>query len=266
MPELPEVETIKRGLEKRVLNKKIIEVKIIKKNVIKEPSASEFKKELEGETVKKILRKAKVLILKLREDKFLIIHLRISGWLLYGKEDEKARVIFKFSDGNYLNYMDSRLLGELRLRKSFEDLKFIKELGPEPFEIKEEDFKNILKAKNTKIKALLMDQTVISGVGNIYAQEALFRAKISPLRSASSLSDKEASLLYKSILEVLEEAINYRGSSVDAYRDLEGKEGGMEERLRVYGREGKPCLVCKTPIKKITLQGRGTCFCPQCQK
>ena len=266
MPELPEVETIRRDLEKRVLNKKIVEVKIIKKKVIKEPNLFKFKKGLEGERVREILRKAKVLILKLRDDKFLIIHLRISGWLLYGEEDQKARVVFKFSDGKFLNYMDQRLLGELRLRKDFKDLKFIKELGPEPFEFKEEEFKKIVSSKKTKIKVLLMDQTLISGIGNIYAQEALFRARISPLRESSSLSSQEISLLFKSILEVLKEAIKYRGSSVDAYRDTRGREGGMEQRLKVYGRQGKPCFVCKTPIKKITLGGRGTCFCPKCQK
>ena len=266
MPELPEVETIKRQLEEKILNKEIVEIKINKKNVIKEPDFFEFKKGLEGEEIEEIIRRAKVLIFRLRKDRFLIIHLRISGWLLYGEEDERARVIFKFSNGKYLNYMDQRLLGELRLRRDFRDLKFIRELGPEPFEIREEDFRKIVKSKKGKIKPLLMDQTIISGIGNIYAQEALFRAKISPLRESPSLSDKEISLLYKSILEVLKEAIKYRGSSVDAYRDIEGKEGKMEERLKVYGREGKPCFVCKTPIKKITLGGRGTCFCPKCQK
>jgi len=266
MPELPEVETIRRDLEKKILNKKIVEVKVIKKKVIKEPDLSEFKKGLEGEKVKEILRKAKVLIFKLRDDKFLIIHLRISGWLLYGEEDPKARVVFKFSDGKFLNYMDPRLLGELRLRKDFKDLKFIRELGPEPFELKEEDFKKIVSSKKTKIKVLLMDQTLISGIGNVYAQEALFRAKISPLRESNSLSSEEISFLFKSILEILKEAIKYRGSSVDTYRDIGGREGGMGQRLKVYGREGKPCFVCKTPIKKITLGGRGTCFCPKCQK
>lgn len=266
MPELPEVETIKRDLEKRILGKKIIDIEVYKPKIVKEPSVNEFRRGLIGETVKEIIRKAKVLIVKFREDKFLVIHLRISGWLLYGKEAENARVIFKFSNGDVLNYMDQRLLGELRLRKDYQDLKFIKELGPEPFEISLEKFKDILKKKKTKIKVLLMDQTTISGIGNIYAQEALFKAKILPTRESSSLNEKEMSLLHRSVLEILKEAIKYRGSSVDAYRDTEGREGGMEARLKIYGREGEPCLVCKKPIKKITLGGRGTCFCVHCQK
>lgn len=266
MPELPEVETIRRELRERILNKRIIAVKINKKKVIKEPSLENFKKGLIGESIQEIIRRAKVLIFKLREDKFLIVHLRISGWFLYGKEEEKARLIFYFSDGKVLNYMDQRLLGELRLRKEWRDLKFIKELGPEPFEIRLTEFKKILKSKKTKIKVLLMDQEIISGIGNIYAQEALFLARIDPRRAANTLKEQEIRLLYEKVISLLKEAIRYRGSSVDSYRDVEGNRGEMEERLKVYARKGEPCYVCKTPIKKITLGGRGTYFCPKCQK
>jgi formamidopyrimidine-DNA glycosylase len=266
MPELPEVETIKRDLEKRILGKKISEVKILKPKVVKEPSVDKFKKSLIGEAAKQILRKAKLLIIKLKEDKFLIIHLRISGWLWYGQEAEAARAVFKFSNGKVLNYMDQRLLGELRLRSDWKDLKFIKELGPEPFELSLAKFREIIKSKTTKIKALLLDQTVVAGIGNIYAQEALFLAKIDPRRPAKSLSDKEVKLLYQKTLSLLEEAIQHRGSSVDSYRDTEGEAGGMEKRLKVYSRKSKPCFVCGKPIKKISLGGRGTCFCPHCQE
>lgn len=266
MPELPEVETIRSQLVKRIRGKKIVEVIVKKKGIIKFLSPLEFRKSLIGEVVSDILRKAKVLIIKLREDKFLIIHLRISGWLLYGKEEEKARIIFKFSDGSCLNYMDKRLLGQLYLSQDYKELKFIRELGPEPFEITFPEFKELLKSKKTKIKVLLMDQTLISGIGNIYAQEALFLAQIDPRRPANSLSNKEIEVLYSKIISVLKEAIKHKGSSVDAYRDLEGKRGGMEERLKVYGRENQPCFICKRPLKKITLGGRGTCFCSYCQR
>jgi len=265
MPELPEVETIKRELEKVILNKKIKDVIIKKQKVIKEPAPKKFKENLKGERVKEIIRKAKVLILRL-EKNFLIIHLKISGWILYGKEEEKSAVSILFEDGNYLNYMDQRLLGELRLRKDFKDLKFIKELGPEPFEFTLEEFKEKVKKKKTKIKLLLMDQKFISGVGNVYAVESLFRAKINPLTPANKLSDEKIQELFKAILEVLKEAIKYKGSSVDTYRDIYGKEGKMTHRLKVYGRESEPCFICKTPIKKIELGGRSTYFCPKCQK
>ena len=266
MPELPEVETIKRDLETKIFNKEITTIEVIKKNVVKEPSLKDFKKEIIGQRIKEIIRKGKLLVFKLTSGKFLIIHLRISGWLLYGKKDEKGRVVFTFSDGKVLNYMDQRLLGELRLRSGYKDLSFVKNLGPEPFDISLKEFTDILRSKKTKIKVLLMDQNIISGVGNIYAQEALFLSKISPTRSACSLKDKEAESLLRNITLVLKEAIKYKGSSVDAYRDTEGKKGGMEERLKVYGREKETCIICKKPLKKISLGGRGTCFCPNCQR
>lgn len=266
MPELPEVETIRRELVRKILNKKIIDVKIIKSYLIKEPTPKKFRKELIGSTLKDIIRKGKALIIKLKEDKYLLIHLRIAGWLLYGKKDKGARVVFKFSNGKFLNYMDKRLLGEIRLTSDWQKLKFIKRLGPEPNEISLEEFKDIFKNKKSKVKALLMDQSKLAGLGNIYAQESLFWARISPLRQGATLTDKEIKALYQSIKGVLAEALRYRGSSVDSYRDTEGNAGGMEERLKVYQRKGKPCFRCNAPIKKISLAGRGTCYCPRCQK
>lgn len=266
MPELPEVETVKRALQKNIVSKKITGIIVNKGRVIKEPAIETFKRGLIGETIEEVRRRAKVLIIKLREDKFLVIHLRISGWLLYGKLQDKVRVAFKLSDGKYLNYMDQRLLGELRLRKSYEDLKFIQNLGPEPFDISAREFKKILATRKTKIKILLMNQGIIAGLGNIYVQEALFLAKIDPQRAANNLTDNEMELLFKKIIAVLKEAIANKGSSVDTYRRLDGEKGGMEKRLKVYGREKELCVICKKPLKKISLGGRGTCFCPYCQQ
>jgi formamidopyrimidine-DNA glycosylase len=266
MPELPEVETIKRELEEKLLDKKIIGLKVNNPKVIKEPVPSEFKNQIIDEKIKKIIRKGKLLIIELKKDKFLIIHLRITGWLRYGKKETKARVLFKLSDGNFLNYMDSRLLGHLRLRGAYKDLNFLKKLGPEIFELTAKQFKQMLKQKKGNIKALIMNQSFIAGVGNIYAQEALFLAKIDPRRSADSLVSQEMGALYRKLKAVLAEAIKYRGSSVDSYRDIEGNTGGMEKRLKVYRRKGEPCPVCKKPLKKVTVVGRGTCLCPNCQK
>lgn len=265
MPELPEVETIKRELEKAVLGKRITDVCVHSAKVIREPSAEKFKKELKGTAFKNILRKAKVLILELSSGKSLVIHLKMTGQLIYPGEGGKSRVSFHLSDGKTLDFNDQRLFAELRLLDDWRSLKFIQGLGPEPFALNLEQFKAMLSGKKTKIKPLLMDQTFISGVGNLYAAEILFRARIHPQRPASSLSDKEKELLFKEIRDTLEEAIKYKGSSIDQYVQLSGEPGDYVKYHKVYGREGESCLVCKTPIRRISLGGRGTYFCPRCQ-
>ncbi len=266
MPELPEVETIKRELQKAILGKKIIEVIINNPKVIKEPKKEDFVKGLKNFTIKDILRKGKLLILELLSGKSLVIHLKLTGQLVYPGNAKLSRVSFKLSDGKWLDFNDRRLLGELRIIDDWRSLKFIKELGPEPFDLTQEEFKKMLTGKKTKIKPLLMDQTFISGVGNLYAAEALFRAKIHPQRPATSFSDKEKEILFKEIKDTLNEATHYKGSSVDQYVQLSGAPGDYVKYHKVYDREGKPCFVCKTPIKRIALGGRGTYFCPKCQK
>ena len=265
MPELPEVETIKRELERAVLGKKITEVCVHHPAVIRQPSVDRFKKELASTSIKNILRKAKVLILELSNGKSLVIHLKMTGQLVYPGDGKKSRVSFKLSDGKMLDFNDQRLFGELRLLDDWRNLKFIQGLGPEPFDLTADKFKEMLASKKTKIKPLLMDQTFISGVGNLYAAEALFRAKIHPQRPAESLSDKEKEGLFKEIRDTLSEAIKYKGSSMDQYVQVSGEPGNYVKYHKVYGREGKPCLVCKAPIKRIALGGRGTYFCPRCQ-
>jgi formamidopyrimidine-DNA glycosylase len=266
MPELPEVETIKTDLEKVILGKKISQVIVRKATVIREPSPEKFKAGLEGQTIKSVQRRAKVLILGLSSGKALVIHLKMTGQLVYPGGGPGSRVVFKFSNGDSLDFNDQRLFGELRLLDDWRSLKFIKELGPEPFGITAEQFKTMLASKKTRIKPLLMDQTFISGIGNLYAAEILFRAKIDPARPASSLNDKEKELLLKEIQEVLREAIKAGGSSIDDYVRVSGQKGDFVRHHRVYGRQAKPCLICKSPIKRTVLGGRGTFFCPKCQK
>lgn len=266
MPELPEVETIKRELEKTIVGKKIVGVEVHQPKVIREPSVEKFKKGLAGATFKNVLRKAKVLILELSNAKSLAIHLKMTGQLVYPGDGKKSRLSFRLSDGKLLDFNDQRLFAEMRLLDDWRSLKFIQGLGPEPFAITSAQFKAMLAKKKTKIKPLLMDQTFISGVGNLYAAESLFRARINPLRPAAGLSDKEKEALFEEIKETLQEAIEHRGSSVDQYVQLSGKPGDYVKYHKVYAREGKPCLVCKTPIKRISLGGRGTYFCPKCQK
>ena len=266
MPELPEVETIKRELEETVLGKKIVSVRINNPKVIKEPARESFVNGLKGVTIKAIIRKGKLLIFELSSGRSLAIHLRMTGQLVYPGDRKQARVSFKLSDGKWLDFNDSRLLGELRLLDDWRDLKFIKQLGPEPFDLTEKQFKALISGRKTKIKPLIMDQQVISGVGNLYAAEVLFRAGKSPSRPASSLSEREKGLLFKEIKDTLKEAIKHRGSSVDQYVQLTGKPGSYVKYHRVYDRLGKPCLICKTPIRRIALAGRGTYFCPKCQR
>jgi len=271
MPELPEVETIKRELDKAIINKKIVDVIVNNAKVIREPKKEKFVAELKNNAIKKIIRKGKLLIFELSSGKSLTIHLKMTGQLIYPRQGgaspgKTSRVSFKLSDGKLLDFNDTRLFGELRVVDDWQKLKFIKELGPEPFDISAEKFKKMLANKRTKIKVLLMDQKFISGIGNLYANEALFRAKIDPRRPANSLSDKEKELLFKEIKNTLLEAIKYGGSSVDQYVQLSGKPGEYVKYHKVYDREGEKCFKCRGTIKRITLGSRGTYFCPKCQK
>jgi len=266
MPELPEVETIKRELAQAVLGKRIVSVIVNNPKVIREPEKQAFVNGLKNIAIKNILRKGKLLILELSSGKSLAVHLKMTGQLIYPGNAKKSRVSFRLSDGKLLDFNDSRLFGELRLLDDWKSLRFIQGLGPEPFDLTLDKFKAMLAKRKTKIKPLLMDQTFISGVGNLYAAEVLFRAKVHPQRPAASLSDKEKTLLFEEIKATLEEAIRHKGSSVDQYLQLSGNPGDYVKYHKVYDREGRPCIVCKTPIRRISLGGRGTYFCPRCQK
>ncbi|MEW6170519.1 MAG: DNA-formamidopyrimidine glycosylase [Candidatus Omnitrophota bacterium] len=266
MPELPEVETVKRELEKIILGKKITGILINNSKVIRQINVEKFKKYLIGQTIKNVLRKAKLLIIELSSGKFLAIHLKMTGQLVYPGDAKKSRISFKLSDGKLLDFNDQRLFAELRLIDDWHNLEFVKNLGPEPFDLRLPQFKEMLDNKKTKIKPLLMDQSFISGIGNLYAAEILFKARINPQRRANSLSKKEKEKLFYEITKTLKEAIKYKGSSVDQYVQLSGKPGDYVRFHKVYDRLSKPCLVCKAPIKRISLGGRGTYFCPKCQK
>lgn len=266
MPELPEVETIKKDLAKIIVGKEIAGVCVHNPRVIKEPAVERFKKGLKKTLIRRVLRRGKVLILELSNAKSLVIHLKMTGQLVYPGNSEKSRVSFYLSDGKTLDFNDQRLFAELRLLDDWRSLRFIRNLGPEPFELTPREFNNKLKSRRTMIKPLLMEQGFISGIGNLYAAEVLFRAGIDPRRPAQGLSDKEKDILFRKIKQVLREAIRYGGSSVDDYVRLSGRRGDYARHHKVYGREGRPCLVCKTPIRRIVLGSRGTYFCPKCQR
>jgi len=279
MPELPEVETIKSDLCKTVCGEKIVRVLIHNAKVIRQPAPAEFKKSLQGLRIKRILRRGKLLILELSNNKFLTVHFKMTGQLVLRRplsikqnrslipDPVKAitRVTFCLNSGLTLDFNDQRLFGELRLIDDWKKLKFIQSLGPEPFNLTLVGFKDMLSKKKTAIKPLLLDQTFICGIGNIYAAEILFHAKINPQAPAQSLGSKKQGILYQEMRKVLKSAIKHGGSSVDDYVRVSGKNGDYARFHRVYRRAGKPCFVCASLIKRITQGSRGTYFCPKCQ-
>jgi len=210
-----------------------------------------------------VSRRAKYILFRLASGKYLVVHLGMTGRLLFSPDDY-VKVIFNLSGKRALYFSDARLFGKIRFYEHYPELK----LGPEPLsnEFTAERLKAILKGRKTAIKNLLLDQKLISGIGNIYAVEALFRAGISPERRAASLKPDEIKKLREAIREVLREALAHRGTSDSWFVDAKGEKGAFQFRLKVYGRKNEPCLKCKTPVKRIVMGQRGTYYCPRCQK
>ena len=274
MPELPEVETIRRDLEEKVRGKRIERVIIKNEKSVKVPSPREFIQKMERKVLDEMHRRGKYLILGLDSEDTLVLHLGMTGRLIYSKAGEEidySRVVFLLENNAQLSFTDVRGFGGLWFvpdEKFEEVIPTLASLGPEPLEtdFTLEKFKQLLKDKKGKIKTLLMDQSFIAGVGNVYAQEALFFSGIHPTRSSSSLLEGKIEKLYHNLLNVLREAISYRGSSIKNYVDLVGRQGSYESHLRVYGRAGSNCPRCGHVIKRMEVGGRGTCFCPRCQR
>ncbi|WEG13911.1 DNA-formamidopyrimidine glycosylase [Pullulanibacillus sp. KACC 23026] len=276
MPELPEVETVKETLKQLVLGKTIRDVVIFWPKLIKEPPDShEFAERLKGQTIHNIRRRGKFLCLDLDEE-VLVSHLRMEGKYVYFNhradvtKDAHTHVIFTFTDGSELHYKDVRKFGTMHVFPKGEEERRLPlvQLGPEPLE---ERFtaallKQRLKNTTRAIKLALLDQTVVVGLGNIYVDEALFRARIHPETPTDQVSQAKLNQLVPAIKETLGEAVEMGGSTVRTYRNGQGRMGMFQQKLAVYGREGEPCVECGTPIKKIKLGGRGTHFCPNCQK
>jgi len=272
MPELPEVETIRRQLLAKIKGKKIKSVEVKLARMVNVP-AKEFEKKVAGARVTNLRRRSKILILDLSGGQSIAVHLKMTGQLIYnGKEGiGKPHIIYTFSDGHELKHYDFRLFGYAKLMKTDEVESFLAKgnFGPEALDPKfsQEDFKNLLAKKpNAKIKPLLMDQKFIAGIGNIYAQEACFCAKILPARIVSTLTPGEIKNLYLCLGKILSAAIEQHGTSVDSYVDALGEKGSYAPLLKVYGREGEKCFGCGGKVKTIKLAGRGTSFCSSCQK
>lgn len=274
MPELPEVETVRRTLEPRLAGLNITAVQILTSKIIKTPAPEQFKDIILNKRIMKINRRGKYLIIELSEKYVLLIHLRMTGRLVYTDKDaELARhthVIFTLSNGYQLRFSDTRQFGRLWLvpSASLEELSGFKDLGVEPLgeRFTRDYLKKELRRRHARIKPLLLDQTFIAGLGNIYADEALHRAKINPERLATTLTPHEIARLYHAIREVLQEGIENRGTTVRDFIDGNGRAGNFQELLRVYSKEGAPCPNCKHAIVRKKIGGRSSYFCPFCQK
>jgi len=272
MPELPEVETIKRDLKKATLGLYIEEIFVYDLRVIKELSEKEFIRRLKGRRILKIERRAKALIIFFDQGLHLVVQLKMTGQLIIHAEQllppsPDTKVTFRLSNNTYLNYNDQRTFGWLIVTEDLREVPYLHTAGPEPLN---EVFnfhwlKKGLRGRKAPIKNLLMNQNFLAGIGNIYASEILFSAHINPRKKANRLTHKEILSLQKSTQEVLENAVKHRGTSMRNYRDSRGHKGNFMSHIKVYGREDEQCLICSETIKRIVQSGRSTFFCRRCQ-
>jgi formamidopyrimidine-DNA glycosylase len=268
MPELPEVETIRRDLTREIVGHTIEKVQIIDPRVLRTPP-QDFIRRLQGMRIKQVSRRGKALIIHLSSGEYLIAQVMMTGQLVVNQARAKhTRLAFKLSKAAELLYNDQRVFGQLRVVSSLDEVKYFRILGPEPFSAGFNDkyIQAYLKKTGRPIKSVLLDHTFVAGVGNIYAAEILFRCKIDPQRQATKIKPREAVCLQKKTREVLKQAINARGSSMRNYLDAAGKKGSFVRLMRVYAREGRPCLVCGHGIQRIAQGGRSTFYCMKCQK
>jgi len=276
MPELPEVETVVRGLRLSLPRRAIVEVRFGKTDFVENPA--EIVERLPGLRIADVTRLGKFICIALESGGshstptsplYFIIHLGMTGQLTVIPSSESVAAhthgFFVLDDGRELRYTDVRRFGRMLLVPESELAKFTGELGREPLEISAEDFCRRVGSRRARVKALLLDQRVLRGIGNIYADESLFRARLHPARIAENLSKKQLLTLHKAVRQVLDEAILSRGSSISDYVDSEGKRGNFQLRHRVYQRDGMPCFRCKAKIRRVIVAGRSSHFCPRCQ-
>lgn len=273
MPELPEVETIRRTLLKLIQGKTIAQVDVFWPKLVKEPAdIYEFQKNLTGQSIQDIGRRGKFIKILL-DDFVLISHLRMEGrYGLFSKEDpieQHTHALITFTDGTELRYRDVRKFGTMHLIKKGLEEKVppLVDLGVEPFSdaFTDEYLWEKLKKTNRKIKVALLDQKIVVGLGNIYVDEALFRAGIHPERQANSLQPEEIKVLHREIISTLQEAVAKGGSTIRSYVNSQGEIGMFQLELFVYACNNEQCKKCGTTIQKIKVGGRGTHFCPKCQ-
>ncbi len=270
MPELPEVETVKNELAPYVIGHRITDITLNWEGIVKEPHPSKFCSRLVGQKITSLARRGKYLLFSLDGDGVLVIHLKMTGSLLLAPTSAELgrfiRAVIHLDGGVTIHFRDPRKFGVMRLVQDPGPV--VKRLGPEPLE---DDFTPKLLAKHLQnrqasIKAILNDQTAVAGLGNMYADETLFSARLHPQRAGSSLSSEEVKRLHQSIREVLSAAINNKGASINTYFRPSGEKGTAHFEFKVAHQGGKPCPRCGTPIERIKVRNRGTYFCPNCQR
>ena len=268
MPELPEIETIRRDLEPVLKGHAVVRLEVRDRRLMSAAEEKRLNQAVLGQAWTGLDRKGKYLIAKLVNGWEIIFHLRMTGQLvLKAKEGMKYRMLLEFDHGVSLIFYDQRRFGEVWLKASGDAWPGKTALGPDPLiEITEMDFVTRVRQKTTRIKPLLMDQAFLAGVGNIYAQEALFKAAIRPTRHSNRISREEAGSLFSALRETLQSAIDRRGSTRRDYRDAYGKTGSAQNFHTVYDRGGEPCVKCGAVLRSSKVGGRGTVYCPRCQK
>lgn len=273
MPELPEVETIARGLRAVLPGRRILSVRLGKTDFIDDPAAIE--RELPGARIVAVRRLGKFLLLDLESSNesphnfSLLIHLGMTGRLVTCDPEapvpQHTHVFFALDNGRELRYTDVRRFGRIGILPQGQQEASLSSLGLDPLEASESQFVALLNDRRARIKALLLDQHVLRGIGNIYADESLWRARIHPMRLGANLTSEELRRLHRAVRDVLNEAIRLRGSSIADYVDSDGNLGGFQRRHRVYQREGKKCFRCGAVIRRAIVAGRSSHFCPRCQ-
>jgi formamidopyrimidine-DNA glycosylase len=277
MPELPEVETVARGLQREVVGRKILSITLGKTDFIDNPA--ELESHLPGRTIRAVERYGKFMLLRLtpgedatrnQEEAVLLVHLGMTGMLraqaISEPQQKHTHVVMQLDDGRELRYVDPRRFGRMAYLFGETLRNELQRFGADPLEVRLREFTRRIGARYVRIKALLLDQTVLRGVGNIYADESLWKAKIHPAQLGERLKTEQLRRLYGELQNILHRAIELHGSSISDFLDAEGLPGEYQQHHRVYGREGQPCSRCKTAIRRVSVAGRSSYFCPHCQK
>jgi formamidopyrimidine-DNA glycosylase len=282
MPELPEVETVARGLQKSVAGQRIVSVRLGKTDFIDDPVAME--QHIPGRRIESVKRYGKFMLLRLSgrtsagghsengdaQEASLLVHLGMTGQLAPCAAAQPAakhtHAWFELDDWRELRYIDPRRFGRMAYLTDALLAEELTQFGADPLLVNAEEFASRIRSRNAHIKALLLDQSVLRGVGNIYADESLWRARIHPARRGAELNKKQTQLLRRVLQDVLRKAILARGSSISDFLDAEGQPGEYQQHHRAYGREGKRCYRCGTPIRRVIVAGRSSHFCPKCQR
>ena len=274
MPELPEVETVRTQLEPKLVGRRFVDVEIADSRLTRPHDPAEVAAELLGERVAALDRRGKYVVVRFESGRVLLVHLRMTGQLLHDasgslpEDDPHRRAVVRLDDGSDVVYRDVRRFGTWLLTEPGElDPYLATRVGREPLApaFTARRLAEALEGRKAPVKAAILDQRRLAGVGNIYADEALWRAQVHPLRPAKELTQTEISALHRGIRAALRAGIARQGATLRDYRTPDGESGGMQHEFKVYGREGEPCERCGTPIEKIRAAGRGTWYCPSCQ-